>query len=147
VLAFYPRPLRLNVDHWLSFAEEQPVRLNGSRLNLDLLHGFRIVEALGERGRFKVETIRYSYTLLDRSQRELIAYHHHPSGASWCTCPHLHVGTATGDIDNKAHLATGWVSLPTVIRMLIEDPSIPVTPVRRDWALVLDASKGSLERH
>jgi hypothetical protein len=107
-------------------------------LYLDLLHGFRIVETGLEREPFRIATTRYFYALLDRNRQELLAYHFHPDGAGWCTYPHLHVGTATGIIDNKTHLATGWVSLQAVMRMLIEDPSIPITPQRPDWARVLD---------
>lgn len=146
VLTYYPRPLRPNEDHWLSFPEERPVRLTGARLYFDMYHGFRIVETASELEPYRVTTTRYFYTLLDQNQRELIAYHYHPSGAGWCTYPHIHVGTATGIIDRKAHLATGRLSLEAVIRMLIEDPSIPVTSLRPDWAQVLDMSQRTFEQ-
>jgi hypothetical protein len=100
----------------------------------------QIIETATNRGIYDVVTTRYSYNLLDQAHRELFAYHYHPAGEGWCTYPHLHVGTARGIIDNKAHLATGWVPLPAVIRMLIEDPSIPVAALRPDWARVLGAS-------
>jgi hypothetical protein len=122
------------------FAEGRPVRLAGGWFLLDVAHGFRIVEDNTRRGSYEVTTTSYFYSLLDRDRRELLAYHFHPEGAGWCTYPHLHVGAATGIIDNKSHLATGWVALQAVVRMLIEDPSIPVTSSRSDWALVLDAT-------
>ena len=101
--------------------------------------GFRILEAESEFDRFRVTTSSYFYTLLDRDSRELLAYHHHPDGAGWCDYPHLHVGTASGVIDNKAHLVTGPVALQAFIRMLIEDPAIPVVSLRSDWSRVLEA--------
>lgn len=114
------------------------MRLTGARLYLDLYHGFRILESDSELEPYSTATTRYFYTLLDQDHRELLAYHFHPNGAGWCTYPHLHVGTARGIIDNKAHLATGPVSLQTFIRMLIEDPVIPVVSLRPDWARVLE---------
>lgn len=141
VLTHYPRPLRLNEDHWLSFPQQQPARITGDRLRFDLYHGFRIVATDSELEPFRVTTTRYFYTLLDRDHRELLAYHFHPDGAGWCTYPHLHVGTASGIISGKTHLVTGHIALAAVVRMLIEDPTIPVTPLRPDWAQVL-AAKG-----
>lgn len=144
VLDLSPRPLRLGQLHLLTFPQQRPVRLNGERLYLDLIYGFRMLESRSELERFQVTTTRYFYTLLDRNHRELLAYHFHPVGSGWCTYPHLHVGTASGIIDNKAHLVTGPVSLPAFIRMLIEDPAFPVVSLRHDWASVL-AAKG--DRH
>jgi hypothetical protein len=119
VLTYEPKPLRLEEDHWLLFAEGRPVRLAGAWFFFDFAHGFRIVEDNTGLGSYEVKTTRYFYTLLDQDQRELIAYHFHPAGIGWCTYPHLHIGTATGLIDNKA---------------------IPVTPSRPDWAGGLDAT-------
>lgn len=130
-------PLRANQDQWLSFPKREPVRLSGERLYLDVYYGFRILETGSELEPFRVTTTEYFYTLLDRNHRELLAYHFHPNGAGWCTYPHLHVGTASGLIDNKAHLITGPVALPAFVRMLIEDPAIPVVALRSDWARTL----------
>lgn len=146
VLTSDPKPLRINQDHWLLFPEGLPVRLADNRLFFDLVHGFRIVEDPTGIARFRVTTTRYFYGVLDEGHRELLAYHYHPEGAGWCTYPHLHVGTARGTIDNKAHLATGRVSREAVIRMLIEDPEIPVVALRPDWARVLEASQRAFER-
>jgi hypothetical protein len=114
------------------------MRLTGERLFLDLYHGFRIVQTRSSLEPYQVTTTDYFYTLLDQNQRELVAYHYHPHGAGWCTYPHLHVGTANGIIDNRAHLITGLLPLQAFIRMLIEDPAIPVVSLRPDWARVLD---------
>ena len=114
------------------------MRLTGERFYFDLVHGFHIVETDSELEPYRVATTRYFYTLLDRNRRELLAYHYHPDGAGWCTYPHLHVGTASGTIDNKTHLSTGPLPLQAFIRMLIEDPAIPVVSLRPDWARVLE---------
>lgn len=110
-------------------------------LSINVRLGFRIAEAEPGNKSYQVTTTNYFYTLLDRERRELLAYHHHPEGAGWCTYPHLHVGTASGIIDNKAHLVTGPVTLPAFIRMLIEDPAIPIVSLSPDWDRVL-AAKG-----
>jgi hypothetical protein len=130
--------LRLSEYHWLTFPEQRPVRLAGERLYLDIIHGFRVVQTRSRLEPFQVTTTDYFYTLLDQNQRELVAYHLHPDGAGWCTYPHLHVGTAKGIIDNKTHLITGSLPFQAFIRMLIEDPAIPVVSLRTDWARVLD---------
>ena len=138
VLRYSPVPLRPNQDHSISIANGEPVRLTGEGLYLDCIHDFRIVEDPAIAGVYRAITTAHSYALLDHRRRELVTYHYHPAGGSWCTYPHLHVGTASGIIDNKAHLATGHITLPAVIRMLIEDPAIPVVSLRPVWAHVLE---------
>jgi hypothetical protein len=105
-----------------------------------MIHGFRINQADNSPMAYTITTTRYSYTVLDRLERELVAYHYHPSGVNWCTYPHLHVAATSDLFSGKAHLATGWVSLPAVVRMLIEDPANPVVSLRPDWSRVLDAA-------
>jgi len=133
--------LRLDVEHSISFANGEPARLAGAGLYLVCFHNFRVVEEAPDRRVYSTVTTGYSYSLFDRRRRELIVYHFHPSGESWCTYPHLHAGTATGIISGKTHLATGHVALVAVVRMLIEDPTMPVTSLRPDWAHILDASQ------
>lgn len=138
----YPRPLRLAEDHWLSFPGGSSVRLGGSEYFLDVIHGFRFIERDSSPVAYSIATTRYSYTVLDRHHQELLAYHYHPSGVSCRTYPHLHISGAASPFPGKAHLTTGWVSLPAVIRMLIEDPASPVVSLRPDWPQVLDAASG-----
>jgi hypothetical protein len=138
VLNEFPKPLRLNQDQSLSFPQQKPVRLTGERFFLDLVHGFLIVETDFEPEPFRITTTSYFCTLLDRERRELLAYHFHPDGVGWWSYPHLPVGTARGIIDKKAHLATGRLPLQASIRMIIEDPAIPIVSLRPDWARVLE---------
>jgi hypothetical protein len=137
VLVYSPMPLRLDLNLSLSFPNGAPVRLAAAGLHLEFVHDFRIVE---QEGGFSVVSTGYWFSLLDDGRRELVAYHHHPMGESWCTYPHVHVATATSSIIGKAHLVTGPLTLQAFIRMLIEDPAFPVVSLRPDWARVLELS-------
>lgn len=89
----------------------------------------------------------YEYRLLDRVERELLVYHWQP-GSDFLgpDSPHLHVSASlnarTSAVDQQAidldklHLATGRVSLASVVRMLITE--FRVAPQRADWAERLD---------
>ena len=143
VVAVYPSPNSLAGEHSIVLAGGRPVRLAGGELYLSVYHAVVVNEVEVVRGSPKVTTIEYSYRILDSHYQELLAYHYHPMGQSWCGYTHLHVA-ATGDVfSGKAHLATGRVSLPAVIRMLNEDPSIPVVSLRPDWPRVLDDAQAS----
>ncbi len=89
----------------------------------------------------------YQYRLLDRDEREQLVYHWQP-GPDYLgpDHPHLHVSASLNaqtsaivrqaiDLD-KLHLATGRVSLASVVRMLIS--KFRVAPRRHDWADTLD---------
>ncbi|MGH2616768.1 MAG: hypothetical protein ACRDJC_16155 [Thermomicrobiales bacterium] len=120
-----------------------------SGLFLDVRHRFAIVDVAAERQRplWRATTRMYEYRLLDHHQRELLVYHWQPGDAYLGPDhPHLHVSAAltaqTSAVDrrsidlDKLHLATGHVSLPAVVRMLIEE--FRVAPQRPDWAATLD---------
>ncbi len=92
----------------------------------------------------------YQYRLLDRDERELIVYHWQPGDAYLGPdAPHLHVSASlsaqTSAIDrqtidlDKLHLATGRVSLASVVRMLITE--FGVAPQRHDWVETLDRAE------
>jgi len=84
----------------------------------------------------------YLYRILDRDGREFLVYHWQPGPSfSGPDFPHIHVSASpeiqvdaltrrTIDLD-KRHLATGQVSLPSVIRMLITE--FQIKPLRPDW--------------
>ncbi len=89
-----------------------------------------------------VITRSYRIALLDRAEREVLAWHWQPgpefAGPDY---PHLQVSAAVGfpdarghrtmvDLD-KVHLPTGPVSLAGVVRMLVEE--FGVQPVVADW--------------
>ena len=74
----------------------------------------------------------YAHRVLDRHGRELLAFHWHPDPAVPApTFPHVHVSARlvvpnpAGEADSasldKLHLPTGFVPIPAVVRMLIEE--------------------------
>ncbi len=96
----------------------------------------------------------YSYRLLERNGRELLVFHWHPDPTVPApTFPHLHVSARlvvpnpAGDPDtlplDKLHLPTGHVSLPAVVRMLIEEFAVrPLTPT---WQARLTEAEATLQ--
>jgi len=86
------------------------------------------------------ESISYEYRLLDHFERELLVYHWHPESAG-PDFPHIHVSASLdAQVDaltrrelplDKRHVATGWVELRDVERMLITE--FDVRPLRPDW--------------
>jgi hypothetical protein len=83
----------------------------------------------------------YQYRLLDQDDTELLVYHWQPESAG-PTFPHLHVSASLDaqfdarnrqsiDLD-KRHLATGLVTLRSVVRMLITE--FQIRPLRAEWA-------------
>src|SRR5690348_15398844 len=75
----------------LALNSGDPVKLPGSPFSLELQHHFRVVEAEGELGPYKVQTAAYYYVIHEHSGPEIIAYHWHPEGLSHITTPHLHL--------------------------------------------------------
>jgi hypothetical protein len=126
-----PRGLLLRVVHLYEIVEIQPIR---------------------DRRAWDVVTTMYQYSLFDRNERELLVYHWQPGPAfAGPEHPHVHVSAALNaavdamateviDLDNR-HVATGIVSLPAIVRMLIEE--FDVAPRRGDWREVLERSDAS----
>jgi hypothetical protein len=123
-----------------------------SGLFLDVLLHVDIVEAQTARARrLWHATIRmYQYRLLDHDRRELLVYHWQPGSAFLGPDhPHLHVSASltaqTSAIEkrsinlDKLHLATGRVSLASVVRMLITE--FRVAPRRHNWSETLDRTE------
>ena len=123
-----------------------------SGLALDPLLHVDIVEAepTGSHRLWRAALRMFQYRLLDHDERELLVYHWQPgSGFRGPDHPHLHVSASlsaqisaidrqTIDLD-KVHLATGRVSLASVVRMLITE--FRVAPHRHDWAETLDRTE------
>lgn len=88
--------------------------------------------------------IGYQYALLDAAEREILAYHWHPSGRSSILDPHLHLGPA-GQIRQRdlasAHLPTGMISLPDIIQLAIE--SFGVVPRVESWREVVAEARAN----
>lgn len=82
-----------DIPHILSLNERCPVRIRGaSRLWLSLQQYYRIVESQVPRTQWTVIETGYRYRIMDSDQREILAYHWHPTGRSSFISQHLHIG-------------------------------------------------------
>lgn len=92
-----------------------------------------------------MKTVSYEYRLLDREEREILAFHWHPVGLSHVTDPHLHLSSRLNPIDMGRnqdplplagiHIPTGFVTLEDLVRLLIAE--VGICPRRPDWDAVL----------
>ena len=127
------------IPHILEFNQGNPARLRGtSRLWLFFEQYYRIVRSEISGNLWTVVEVSYRYRIMDSGQREILAYHWHPVGRSSFISQHLHIGhgaIAAREELHSAHLPTGYVSLPDIIRLLIRD--LRVTPRRSDWQSIL----------
>lgn len=125
----------------------EPVQLFGPRrLGLRSLFRYRIVEAEGERGPWKVSTTGYYHALEDEGEQEILTYHWHPGGESAIDFPHLHIergiGASLGEI-HKYHIPTGRIALEDVLRLAVLE--FKAEPIRADWADILDTTQEAYE--
>lgn len=75
--------------------------------------------------------VSYEYRILDRDDREVLAFHWHPAGLSNVTDPHLHLSSRLNPIEMgrdqeplplaDMHIPTGFVTLEDVVRLLISE--------------------------
>jgi hypothetical protein len=133
--------------HAVTLAGGRRAALKGdSGLALRATLHYRIVEADGERGPYKVSTVGYLYALDDADGREILAYHWHPSGRSDEARPHLHLG-AGAEVGHtgvaSAHLPTERIALEGLLRCAISD--MRAEPLRDDWRRVLDEAQAAFE--
>ncbi len=100
-------------------------------MELTVVVEFQVEE--GDRpGRFAATLDGYRNGIRHADGPMHLAYHWHPVGVSPVTWPHLHVGGTVAGIDlSRAHLPTGQVALPDVLRFAIVD--LGVRPLRDDW--------------
>ncbi len=83
----------------------------------------------------------YEYQVLDREEREILAFHWHPVGLSDVTDPHLHLTSRLNPIDMgrdqdplplaDMHIPTGFITLEDVVRLLITE--FDIRPRCTDW--------------
>lgn len=142
---------RVGYEQGLVLGDGDPVKLAGtSQLTLSLLQNYRIVEARGERGPFKVSTTAYFYALEDSKGHEIIAYHWHPNRKDLdgriVTFPHLHLRYGAQVKHKqllKAHLPTGRIAIEDLLRIAITE--FKVQPLRDDWANILKGPQSIYE--
>jgi hypothetical protein len=120
-------------------------RLQDRGLHFHMAIGFLIGQY--ENG-YIARQVDYQHYLLDADQREILAYHWHPTGVSPVTWPHLHLSGRLAPLDagrgqalitiGGMHLPTGHVTLADVVRLLITE--FDIRPRRADWAGVLETN-------
>jgi hypothetical protein len=109
-------------------------------IGIRISQNYRIVEADGDRGPYKVRTTAYMYSVEDDNGHEVFGYHWHPE--SRIKYPHLHLehGAHLGLADlHRAHFPTGRVSVEEFLRLVIE--AFRVEPRREDWRAVIQRSQ------
>ena len=124
-----------------------PVLLAGpGRLKLLVRMRYRIVEAEGERGPWKVSTAGYIYELYSEEGNRVLGYHWHPQGPGK-KHTHLHLGpdVSTRHLNKRIHLPTGRIALEELLRVVIED--MGVEPMRADWDPALRATQDRFVKH
>ncbi len=139
VEGYWPR----EEPHRLILGDGLPHELrNGTAITVG--QRYRIVEAEGERGPWKVSITGYSYALDDADGREIVAYHWHPPTEP--VRPHLHVGAGSvpsGSPAENTHFPTNRVALEDFVRLLLTDLEVPAR--RADWPAILEGTQGVFE--
>jgi hypothetical protein len=140
------RPNRLHLD--TNSRRGEILLLIAERFRLE-----RVSDAV-HRDEFDVAIRSYFYRILDRDEREIVAYHWHPEGRSTFDRPHLHVPAAepivlaqpsgsplTGVKTHlsRLHLPTGRIGIEEIVELLITD--FAVDPLRSDWKELLSPSR------
>lgn len=93
---------------------------------------YKVVEAQGQLGPWKVSTAAYIYAIQDKQGHEIFAYHWHPTSTPQYDYPHLHVHSG---ILAKIHLPTRRISLEEILQLLITQ--LNVKPLKKEWEKVL----------
>jgi hypothetical protein len=126
----------------------EPVRLarvsRRAGIAIRITQQYRIVQAEGDRGPLKVQTVAYMYTVEDAEGREVFGYHWHPEGRSPTSFPHLHLeaGAMIGRVEiMRAHFPKGRVSVEEFLRLVIE--TFDLRTRRKDWRAVLQQTQAA----
>lgn len=125
------RDYELNADPYALVVRGQRKLRCHPPLSIDIRMQYKIVEASGERGPYKVKITAYMYIVDDHRGHEVFSYHWQPD-APEVKFPHLHVEHPHL---KKAHFPTSRISIEEVLRLLITD--FEVRPLRSDWDTIL----------
>jgi hypothetical protein len=124
----------------LTLNRYNPVRLDGSgKVHLLMTMSYRVIEAEGDLGPYKVSTVGWIYHLLDSSKDALVGYHWHPVSESHATHPHMH-NFAEGD---KRHYPTGRVLVEQVLQLATEFGAKPRDP--DEWLRVISENRSNFD--
>jgi hypothetical protein len=147
-------PHEIDFPYTVTLHRGHPVNLRGPhRLSLVVSQSFRIVEAEGDRGPYRVQTISYFYEVATRAGDEVLVYHWTPETEEGRNYGHLHVGRSCiaeasplpHDRFHRLHIPTGRVSLESILRFLIEDLEVPSR--KENWRDVLSNTERAFNQH
>ena len=130
----------------MTLGDGSAIRLDGSDLAIRITHHYRVVEASGPTGQWKVASAAYWYFLEEFEGREILSFHWHPNSRSHLTTPHLHLHQGAQVQQSalaRAHVPTGRVALEEFLRMVITD--FEVKPLRPDWDDALTESQAGFD--
>ena len=109
------------------------------------MYSFEIIPFHDRPESYSVRAASHEYRLLDRNDREILAFHWHPEGLSNVVDPHLHLSSRLNSIEMgrgqeplplaNMHIPTGFVTLEDVVRLLIAE--FGIRPRHNDWDAVL----------
>jgi hypothetical protein len=108
-----------------------------------------VVQPVDPRTNQAVNLVSYEQRILDRDDREILAFHWHPSGLSDITDPHMHLSSRLNPIEMgrnqeplplaDMHIPTGFVTLEDVVRLLISE--FGIRPRHTGWDAILRANR------
>jgi hypothetical protein len=120
-------------------------------LLLEIALDFIVRESGSPQEPHSIRLLAYKYYLSDTDEREILAYHWHPSGESRVVDPHMHLSNRLNPIEMgrnqdplrlaDLHLLTGFVTLEDVVRLLIEE--FGVRPRLAEWDALLRANRAT----
>src|SRR5439155_9569266 len=89
-----------------------------SELTINVIMNYKIVEASGKLGPYKVRITAYYYSLEDKDGDEILLYHWHPDNTPNIKFPHLHICQTNF---KKKHLPTSRIALEQVLRLVVDE--------------------------
>jgi hypothetical protein len=137
--------------HALTVNNDVPLAMRGkgrSRLLLWLRMQYEFISVdKPDHDPYKVSTRGYMYEIQSASGQAVVSWHWHPG--SKMKEPHVHMGrTQLADdavLSNRDHIATGRVSMESVVRTCIAELGVPAR--REDWDQVLALHEGLFKLH
>lgn len=111
-----------------------PAPLRGIDYSLHFAMSYRVVEADGDRGPFKVTTLEYVFTLL-HGREKVVGWHWHPITTPERPSPHVHAYDSPME---KLHLPSGRVAVEHVALFAIDDLGAELHEPERDRKTIVD---------
>lgn len=116
------------------------LRSDSGLVEISMIMNYRVLEAEGERGPWKVTTVGYLYHLYIDGQ-ERVLYHFHPLTTPHIPHPHLHIGEPR---IRKNHIPSGRVSVEAFLRFLIDEHGVKAAA---GWEAALGDTQKRFEKY